>query len=313
MQKINPLMLVVPYAVIPAFFIILPLLDANTLRVSPDDFLIWALFFNLPHIISSFIVMADKDYLRTSRMKSAIPIFIIAGIALCLFLITLNNDLSKYVNYLIVLLYAIFTTHHVISQQFGISCLILKQRPRNFSIIKHLSLFVSILIYIKLFLGNEQNILNLIDVVVVVVSMILILIVVFDNTRYSSSVGRVHFYANVVMIVAIVFYSYHGWVLALLATPRFIHDISAFLIYINHDENKNKNKTSNYVYKLMPIRPMTFCIVTPSVGIVIANLLEYAFWEYLLLLYMICDFNHYYIESKIWKKGSAFRRSVAVG
>lgn len=313
MHRLNPKLLVLPYIIIPLFGVVGPFLDVDVLKGSPEEFVFWAVVFNFPHIVSSFIVTIDKDYVGQVKVKSFGPVLFIIASSMVLYIGSLQSEFRVVFGYLIVGLYAIFTTHHVLSQQFGISCLILKQRPVFFNVIKAISLIASILLYVKLFLSKEYTIVVYFDYFLIGIFFLLLAFLAVDYTKYNNRIGRFHYCLNIVMMLVLIVFSHFEWVLALLVVPRFVHDISAFLIYINHDQNKNQRIVTNYVYSILPAKKVSFWVITPLIGILVANFLEMIFLNYLLLLFMICDFSHYYLESRMWKKGSVFRRNVLIG
>src|SRR6201999_2188491 len=81
----------------------------------------WTLVFGLPHIISSFQTVCDREYLAQYRAL-VLRIAAIVVLPLCLYLAGVPQAL-------IFTVFALLTVYHVIAQQYGIALGVAGLRP----------------------------------------------------------------------------------------------------------------------------------------------------------------------------------------
>jgi hypothetical protein len=91
---------------------------------------------------------------------------------------------------------------------------------------------------------------------------------------------------------------------------RFIHDISAFAIYIQHDIAYSKKKNLNYLYRACAIQPKHIIFFLPIFSIVISFLLQQP--NNIIITILIVEFSlmHYYLEAIVWKRGTLHRNTI---
>jgi hypothetical protein len=93
--------------------------------------------------------------------------------------------------------------------------------------------------------------------------------------------------------------------------PRMVHDISAFMIYISHDTNRNLDRPKLFLYRAtQTVMPIWTALVLVSVSwgaVVTYSGLKVLFWMAVSLALM-----HYMTEIFIWKRGSLHRRYIHI-
>ena len=169
----------------------------------------------------------------------------------------------------------------------------------------------------------------------------------FALTRQSQrKLGTYYIYSNLLMLIAAYIFLIMGYGFFVIATPRFIHDFTAFIIYSAHDQNRNREIKHNYVYRFLSFLLIPPLVLCPVLAIVLANSIECgAFFTDMLIgfgadftftecvmkhgwtqreslvdiplsmqvgtqILFVCGLFHYYIESFVWKRDSIHRHAV---
>jgi hypothetical protein len=90
-----------------------------------------------------------------------------------------------------------------------------------------------------------------------------------------------------------------------------VHDISAFMIYISHDTNRNLERPKLFLYRatqtIMPIWTALLLVSVSWGAVVTYSGLKVLFWIAVSLALM-----HYMTEIFIWKHGSLHRRYIHI-
>lgn len=106
----------------------------------PAQWAFWTVIFNIPHIVASWVTFAEKEYLHHYRklFSRMLPLFII----MIYLLHHVAGDEAAFI------VFAAFTMHHVLSQQFGLTLMMLGVRPdKTFQSWRWLSIIGSVFIY----------------------------------------------------------------------------------------------------------------------------------------------------------------------
>lgn len=284
------------------------ILKLNYLSIAPEEYAYWVVFFNLPHIVSSMLTLADRDYIDSYKWRFFKPFILIVAVTIFFGLIIFHAEKGYYFYGVIVVAYAFFTTRHVLLQQYGILMKIMKRKPRFFDVNKNISIFISILLYLMLFFDGLEGFHPLINGVVVVglFFSFIFLILMMREDRGSWVV-----FLNLLLVGGSYYFYSFGYIFFFLALPRLIHDISAFFIYINHEENRQvlgyKNFLYGFLYKRFPI----FFIV-PFYAVLIAFIINEIPLIYLFFITLVLDFFHYYLESKIWSREGYHGKYISI-
>jgi len=266
---------------------------------------LYLLFFELPHIIASFISYADKEYLLfyKKRLWWQVPtIFLItAGLVYI--------DLSFAIT-----LYIIYTMYHVIGQQTGISAMLLRGgHPLHqawkavavaFGSLGYTTLLFPAIVteifgqYGPLALGGSIGIFFLISLYILV--------------RLAPGVGRQYFLATSAMILTSYAFLILGYLFLALFVVRFVHDITAFIFYMAHDHNRNFEEHKNYVFKLLAPFKVPVLFLAPLLGILLAYTIQFndGIYATSVSTALAIGFVHYYLEGFMWKRDSLHRAQL---
>jgi len=311
------LYLIVPICVLIALIDVLIFdsqLKLGHLPSQPDEWFLWALLFNLPHIISSFVTLADKEYLqhyRSNFLPALLIIILIAGIVIAGIQYESTEKTSYYTKIFVFLMYALFTTNHVLAQQFGIAVILMKSPPTSeFKAVKLISIVGAVYIYLALFIPSSNQII-LLTYPLLFLSGCILYFGILAVRSSKTTIGKYYLLLNMAMLLAIFFLAALDYVVFVLLIPRFVHDISAFLIYSNHDLNRNSTVKKNFIYRTLYFIPLPYLILVPLIGVVLAGVLERFLVIFFGVLFVL-DFYHYYIETKIWKKEGLHRFNLYI-
>lgn len=289
----------------------------------PAHWAFWTLVFNMPHITASLLIMADRDYLQVYRRPFFWPLLII--VAAILFVPMLFGDT------LFLIILALYTMYHVLSQQFGISLMLLRRRPdRLFESWRWLSTLGGTLMYLSIYSGMiraDATLLGLplramVEVAVITMVAATLPLVMLLSKRSPNRLASWYLWGNFAMLVTGCGYWLLGYTVFVILGPRIIHDLTAFTIYAVHDQNRNASQRHNLVYRLLAFTRLPPALLCPLVAMGVAwlvfdvgmgirlDLFGHDVQPALFLLYL-CTFMHYYMEGRVWKRSSLHRRSVA--
>jgi hypothetical protein len=292
----------------------------------------WVAILSTPHILASIVTFADREYLAHYKkpLLKATAIGVALGIGLPLIAgltllsstqpITMGNMLS-HGSSISLIAAAAYTTYHNLQQQYGISLMLMREKP---DFIHHLWKWITIipasLIFIGmnfLHLGEKYEIWERCMAVAAVNLFLAALIAAYIIWRYMkrpdrSNIGLAYFCANAAMIAACFFLAMNGYILFAMLTPRLVHDLTAYWIYMVHDENRNTDKMRNPFYALprkIGLRPVIVCI--PLSFILGFALLKMGQTGFIISFFVVMlNYIHYYIEGIIWKRGTPHRQHV---
>ncbi len=293
----------------------------NWLPTRPEKWAFWLIIFSLPHIISSFITMFDTDNIVLYKKKIIKAIILLVGLSF-LFNLIIPNFLanSELYNYQLIFfaIYGFFTVYHVTSQQLGIGLILSRLPPDlNFSIFKWLSIFLAFVLFLLVVFSsavNEQNA-YLVKYGHYISGVLLVICCHFGwaltiKTRLKQ--GKIYIYLNLMMFGSIFIFAIFDYFIFALIVPRVIHDITAFVIYSNHDANKFTIEKNHLIYAILLKTPISIRIASPVLGVLIALIIKNSPAWFILYSMLVFDFLHYYIESFIWKKEGSHRKYLKI-
>ena len=294
------------YGVIPiaALVILVDALALNSrLRMSfpnsPYDWWIVFALFNYPHIFASQFSLFDREYVpKYRRLLLAIPLVILLGLLLAL--------IGKPIGFLI---FELFTIYHVILQQVGITRLMMGKVNNSFNLWKWFFLSAFALAYSGLVLKTNY----LFFVVTVGPLLIPTTYLAYRIAKNSTSgIGKHYLWANQTMLLFVAGCYSVGYPVFSVLIPRAVHDISAFVFYIDHDANRNRVKIKNSLYRILSVVPISAGIMCPLFAVNI-NLLLQTFTRLLAnpFVYIPLTMIHYHTERVIWRGQNIHRKSLA--
>lgn len=328
--QINSRLLLSLYLIIP-FCIVVVILDQfvfdqvllkQYLPVQPAEWAFWVLVFNFPHIVSSLVTLADKEYISfyKKRFGTALLVITVGILALTALLMALPPVLAQNVYGVFFAFFATYTMYHVLSQQFGIGMMLMKVRPcKQYEHWRWLSTITTTGMYAMVFGRGQMDAIFIggfsaydIANVVAGIALVAATFIGFRLTQQSQrQLGTYYVYSNMAMLIATFVFMQMEYTVFVIAIPRFVHDLTAFIIYSTHDQNRNAEKKTNYIYKALAILPLPPLLLCPLLAIGLAGSIE---WYMPILLfkvfYFICSFFHYYIEGFVWKRDAIHRHAV---
>lgn len=101
-----------------------------------------------------------------------------------------------------------------------------------------------------------------------------------------------------------------GYAVIAVIMLRFVHDISAFCIYVKHDTLFLSKNKKNYLYSLFRIQAKYVYVFLPVFSIFISYFLQVKGNIFVTFIVLLLALNHYYLESVIWKRGSLHREML---
>jgi hypothetical protein len=291
-------------------------LSINYLPSSPEQWLIWAVIFDTPHILASFFSFADKEYYRfyRPRLLKALAAFSIAVVLFTMIVpLVLPGPLETILTILFSAFVITYTMYHVLSQQLGVAISMMKIRPgklynpfRWCATIAGTFLYALALVDKDLYFAGVRfgGIVEILAAIFIAITCVLGYKVAKDSNNRK---GVLYLYSNIAMLIAIYAFLELGYGVFVVVVPRFVHDITAFYIYSVHDNNRNLQTRHNYIYRsLYFLSPLIVC---PVLAVVLSAALKQSvlFVTPLLIVALL----HYYVEGFIWRGDTLHRRQVA--
>ncbi|MBU6235653.1 MAG: hypothetical protein KGQ41_07390 [Alphaproteobacteria bacterium] len=299
---------------------------------NPSIIVWWVAVLSTPHIIASLVTFADREYLHhyAKPLKKAAIISVILGFCIPLvvgFILKppyTDMDLGHIAHYgadVSMVIAAFYTTYHNLQQQYGVGLMLMKQKPE---FIHQLWKWITIVPAGFIFLGMQYNHEGLVwdmwpRVVAMAVTTMIVACIVggiiirqYLKRPDHSKIGLMYFCANAAMLLISLGLCVKGYVMIAMLMPRVIHDLTAYWIYMVHDENRNADKMRNPFYapfKKLGIGPAILCV---PLSFVLAYIMLNASREAYIISAFVFSLNymHYYLESIIWKRGTPHRQYV---
>lgn len=268
---------------------------------------LYLLFFELPHIITSFIGFLDREYVvfYARHLFIWLPL-ILAGFSL---LVWWQITLA-------IVLYLVATTYHVMSQLTGISLMFGIPKNTVYQVWSWMAIFIATFIYLAIaaphLVGDKFT--DLVFTATIGALTIFGLLCAYMVYQVKSFAAKTYIVMTLLMLVCSYILVTIGYIFLAIFMIRFIHDITAFLFYVTHEMNRNQKEIKNYLYRLIPYLPKSLMIVVPAIGVGIGLALRETITgvEAIFIVSMLLAIIHYYLESIIWRRGSLHRQYVKV-
>ncbi len=277
----------------------------------PEQIPYWAFFFGLPHIVSSFQTICDKEYLVAYQKQ----VGHLAGLCfLPIALYGLGVPASAILTAVLVL-----TVHHIVAQQYGIALSVAGLRPSTiFAICKWSTMLLGTAAYLKCYAEAAANgsdevrmLFAFVDFLMVPLAFVIVatggLLVWQARARRA---GAVLLAVNIVLFLfSLALIAQPSYVLVGLMLARILHDITGFVVYIGHDTARNRGVRKNFLYRAVPFLPIwvlnpLFAIAIAAGLTYLANLAAFVGW-----LVVGITLAHYYSESFIWRGRTPHRQN----
>lgn len=294
----------------------------QAMDMAPGEIAYWTAVLTVPHIVSSLVTFFDREYIgyyKKYLMRAALVGF---GLGAVLpFVAEIGFGSYIYGSGAVLIAMAFYTMYHNLMQQYGISLMMMRQPPtRDFQLWRWLTILPAGLAYTLLMSSflpvvqeNWTALLAGIGIVLAIATVFGIRFVrtIMRNPAHTR-IGFVYFLSNMAMIYLCYGLIVSGYGFLATLVPRIIHDLTAFLIYTVHDQNRNAVTVRNPLYVIprkIGIPPAALCLPI-GVGI------SYVLMDVLGSIYMVTvfvtalNFIHYYMEGHMWKRGTPHRQHV---
>ena len=281
----------------------------------PERWPFWTVIFGLPHIIASLITMADREYLHHYRRTLLWPTLIFAGIASAGML---GPQPMSY-NLLFIFL-AFYTIYHVLAQQLGLTLMMMATAPsRTFKTWKWLSVLAGFAIYINVYgaqyIGNISvagvSLYDLLTYIAAAICAALVVLAIRLTPTSRHRIGIWYLWGNVALIISALLINEIGYTLFVILIPRVIHDVTAYIVYITHDRNRNRLDQVNSIYRLTRFTRLSPVVLLPVLSVAVAFMLtRHHQYPIVTIAMLTVTFLHYYFEGFIWRGANPHRRYV---
>lgn len=309
--SISKRVLLLPY--LPSFiFLAIALFDIlffnkhilSILPTSSRDLFLYYILFEFPHIIASFFMFCEKEYRAAYKDVLYKKLIILFTLGILLLLV------SQQIFYVAMIGY---TLYHVIKQQLGIAKFYGKSEGILLRILLPLFIAVGSLAFISTAMPIEANVLKMASVLGLLGVLAFLMFGKEERKNIYLLLFMLSFGCSAILFG-------FGYILLGLLSMRIVHDITAFIFYSVHNHNRKKDG-NNPLFNMPFIRVLSPVILTVLFAFIF-NLLymfttksaaDSATLSFLLLgFYYMASVVHYFIEGRIWKKGSLARNYIHV-
>jgi hypothetical protein len=340
-------------------FFLSGLLKDKYLPSNPATLMWWAIIFNFPHIVSSLVTLADEEYIRFYKKRFTKALTLITVVVLSINIVIpllFPKALSTLSTLLFLVFFSGYTMYHVLSQQFGIGMMLMKVRPtKSYEVWRALATVASTLMYGMVFVTwtdtpvvGVYSAFDIMKAIAGVFSVLTVIQGIYITRTSQRDLGKWYVYSNLLMLMTSYVLLVMGYGFFVIAIPRFVHDITAFIIYSTHDQNRNRDQMRNYIYRALKFIPIPILFLCPILAMVIAHSVQCGslyidlmlgfdkaafdlnecpfdryyqpqgidsgippymqFWAQIMF---ICGLFHYHIEAFVWKREAIHRHSVS--
>jgi hypothetical protein len=298
------------YAIVPVL-VVLMLLDGiyaggkfrSLLPHNPEQFFLYLLLFNVPHHVASLFSFADREYVAHYRKKFMAGLPIVWGLTvLCFF----------FAPFWALVLFVVYTEYHTLNQQLGIAGFYIRKKLSGITIWRWCTVALMTVFYAAVAYPSFA-----VTAFYPIIAGITITVSVVQGAytfklfgQITTNRGRLFFAAILMGFAGSVYAFVLGYPLIAVFISRFVHDVTAFMVYTVHDHNRNLETKHNLLYGLVEKVPLPILVLTPLLAVLIAFPLTFGLTSgslILLLLFM----SHYYVEGIIWRNGTPHRSHLA--
>lgn len=309
MRAISTRGLLAVYLVIPLIVLVILLdhyLFGNVLRKilphQPEQLLWYTLLFNGPHFFASFFTFADKEYLTYYKRKLMFGIPVIVGLA---FLLP-NYSLDITIIYLV-----LYTMYHNVSQQTGVTSIVMKYGGPIVTSWRYLNIFLGLYLYMLVYPSPLSALVRSYAHGVVPVLLFASLILTYFITKKSQTKEGKYYAWGTALIGGVGTLAFTlGYPFFVATTLRIVHDLTAFIFYIVHDQNRNREVMHNLIYRYILPSTSLFIVGIPVLAVALTYIAQGGTNAMVIQAFAIIAVAHFYIEGFMWKNGTPHRREV---
>jgi hypothetical protein len=285
------------------------------LPTSPENWMLFTLFFGTPHIVaSSLLLVGIKEYRRHYFRRLLIW-------ALCILaaLFGLNALVSYDVLYALI---AGWTVKHVLGQQFGIGNSVARCKGWTYKLWQSAAFIAGTAAYLIMHLGSSWTQESMQYARILIGAMLLVVVALglrLDGVCESKT-GRTWIRANTALVITSVATLLLGYPFFAVLIPRVIHDTTAFMVYGVHERNRGSMTPDRPSWRL----PVVGLALTVIVSLVVQRFLDGPLVSLghrfgLQLVYPVSLYFagflaliHYCSEAVTWRSGSPYRARFAM-
>ena len=286
------------------FLLILHLLHYDFARLpqQPGNIVILMVFLELPHIVASHIMLADREYASFYWPKLQ-QRYIVATVAMTAIWFSLGQT-GFFAAYFI------WTVYHVLKQQIGIGRIMNRQPNKLYEIWGYVLITGSLILaavtgYFRVGLGDSAHWLTFLTYGFALLICGLGYLV---SRQLKQSLGKWYVFANTAMYISVLICFILGAPFFVIFIPRIIHDVTAYMLYINHDVNRNATTRKNILYRGVWFIPVW--AATLILSIVFGGLVTFAIVPFAYQIAIALTISHYTLESVVWRGTSLHRKSL---
>lgn len=271
----------------------------------PDELPLWTLFFNLPHVVASSLLLADRQYLRHYRGAIAASLSAVAG----LFVIHAVTE-ERTTTWIA----AAVLSYHLVGQQVGIAKLLGGCGGWLVEAWKWLAAAVLVLATaVQIDVLSVWAGFGLDEVQLGLVLCVPLTYLAARVWRASGpGIGRLYVVLNQAMFLAFVPLSSGGYSFMSVLMIRVVHDVSAFAFYVAHDANRNRDERHNLLYAALSFTRLPPWVLLIGMSVGLAHLLtRIELGQWLHPVAMVSMF-HYCMEAVTWRRTGLHRRAVSL-
>lgn len=312
----------IPSRVLLSLYLVLPfslvfvltdyyLFNQDVRKLLPNDphsLPFFALFFHLPHIVGSAIILLDKEYVKFYRKPLLIGIpLIIASMTLLPLIVGVWTA---------AMLFVFVTIVHVVGQQMGVARMLLgKIKMADFYFWKFLSLPLWSLAGFLVLSGRRLSAQS-VPLSVYVIAIIAYGIATFFVYRLcresSNKIGGWYLISTHLMLALTACFIYYQYPFFAILCPRVVHDCTAFAFYIAHNQNRFIKTRSNLLFRLLAFSGIPIFILCPLTAIILTKFLKYSYFYFGTIFITFFILFHYLTEAITWKRTGLYREYVKI-
>lgn len=274
---------------------------SSALPADPHSMRWFTLFFMLPHIFASMLILVDIRYIQFYRRRLAItlPLFILAAIWL--------PAVLGWTAFMIII--AIYTIYHLMAQQAGMAAMLAENRCIRHRVWGWAS-FIFLAVLYLLVLVPASPAMPWVDAVLTTLTAVLVVATWQAWSRSRTEPGRRYIGANSAMLLACLLFYYLRLPFFLILMPRVVHDITAFMVYAAHNASRANDGEVSAMGIMQRLIPLPAAYLTPLVGIGLTVMVTYLWQSHMMVLLPFMALFHYHWEAIMWRGGSPLRQHI---
>lgn len=276
---------------------------SRALPADPHSMRWFTLFFMLPHIFASMLILADVRYIQfyRRRLMVTLPLFVVAAIWLPVLL--------GWTLFMIII--AIYTIYHLMAQQAGMAAMLAKNRCIRHRIWGWSSFILLAVLYLLVLIPASVSVPG-VNIMLAALTAILIVSTREAWSRSHTKIGRRYIGSNSAMLLACLLFYYLKLPFFLILMPRVVHDITAFMVYAAHNSDRAGSDSPSVMALIQRLIPLPVAYLTPLAGIGLTAMVTYLGSSHMMVLLPFMAMFHYHWEAIMWRGGSPLRQHIVL-